>query len=68
MYEQGIDAKIVIMGNTGKFSALFISVLWLNSLSRSGKDQFVTAIYPRQVRPTEYDFHNRSLLRHKEGL
>ena len=75
MYEHGIDAKIVIMGNTGQFpSALlprpprltrvFPSLFFL----RCGKDQLVTTIYPGKIRPKEHDIHNRSIFRHEEGV
>ena len=76
MYEHGIDAKIVIMGNTGKLPSGILppttSLSHVSTLSpsplRCWEDQPVAKIYPEQVRPQEHDVHDRCIFRYEEGL
>jgi len=74
MYEHGIDAKIVIMGNTGKLLLHFClghpasPRFFFSSFLRCGEDQSVATIYPGQIRPQEHDIHHRSFFRHEEGV
>jgi hypothetical protein len=74
MYEHGIDAKIVIMGNTGQSPLRFcpghsaLPRVPPASPLRCGEDQLATTVYPGQVRPQEHDVYHRSVFRHEEGL
>ncbi len=78
-YDQGVDAKIVIMGNTGKSLASSPAARTKHSLPclapsmqtdtscRRRQDQPPPQIYPGQVRSQEYHLHHRRVLRDQEG-
>lgn len=78
-YEQGVDAKIVIMGNTGMPPFIYLISLALTfghaSLSlyalcatRRGQDQLAASIHPKQVRTQEHHVHHRRIFRYEESL
>jgi len=68
-YDQGIDSKIVIMGNSGILVLLHrVAFVCLLFLCRSRQDQPPVSIYPEQVRAEEYDLHEWRLFCYKEGF
>ena len=66
--DHGIDAKIVIMGNTGQSITLRITHTHSQPIRRCRKDQSSSSLYPEQIRPKKHDFNHRCLLRNQEGL
>ena len=68
-YDQGIDSKIVIMGNSGiVLLHRVITSMRLLSFRRSWQDQPPLSIYPEQVRPKEYHLHKWRLFCYEKGL